>query len=132
MHVTLAAGFKAPEFQLSKQEAEEIAKCVADVQDAYGVNIDPKTQALANLGAALAGAYIPRAGLYLARTRNPAAAKRQQQPQPQPQPQSQANAPNAQPQQQKGNVQKIRPDVESAKDAITPAQLFGFGFTGAE
>lgn len=133
LHVTLAAGFKAPEFQLSKAESDEIAKCVADVQSAYGVNIDPKTQALANLGAALAGSYIPRGAAFMARKKleSKAATKGQQQPQQQPQPQPQAKAPEPQQQpQRKSNVSNIRPDIKDAEQALTPAQLFGFGFSG--
>lgn len=120
---------------MSREESEQLARCVAEVQDAYGVTVSPKTQALANLCAAVGGAYIPRVMLYNARKaneqrnksqRNPTATAGMRQPQPQPQPQ-----PQTQPQPQARASAKVV-DIKTAGEAETPGQLYGFGFSGDE
>lgn len=60
----LATAMKAPEFEIKEDEAKRIVLSLKDVQEAFGVDIDPKTQSVLGLIGVLASCYGPRIIVY--------------------------------------------------------------------
>jgi hypothetical protein len=60
VHSMLATIARAPELELSEDEAAKIAKASVAVAKLYNIETTEKAAAWANLAGALGGAYIPR------------------------------------------------------------------------
>lgn len=60
LHSFAASAFDAPEWGMDIDEAQRIADAVERMQDAYGVQVDPRVAATISLGGILAMSYGPR------------------------------------------------------------------------
>lgn len=93
----------APELKLDHEDSKGIADAIEGIQDAYGIpKLDPKTEALMNLGTVLAGIYGTRAvAIYIRKT---------------------TEKPRTAPQQQHtDNVHNIRPAADPAPPRPQPS-----------
>lgn len=71
VHLGIAGVSQVPECKITEQEADSLAECFGRLQEAYGVNVDPRTAALVSLGSTMAAIYGPRYVIYQMRTNAP-------------------------------------------------------------
>lgn len=72
-HLGLAVALKSPEFALTEQQAEAMAKATEHVLSFYDTEVPAKTMAWVNLGMLAGGIYLEKAGQVAMRKRSDAA-----------------------------------------------------------
>jgi len=123
IHLMGAVAMKQPGLALNEVEAKRLAQAIKSVQDQYPLVIDAKTQAWINLAAIGGMIYVPRV-VALANAKKAARSR----PAPaQPTPSADAVSPAPAPEPSSAGVAPT-----GHKGPLTPAQLFGPSFTGAE
>lgn len=69
VHAGLASLTKIKELEIDESEGKSLAVAVDNVLTEFDIKPDPKTQAIVQLVIAASMVYGPRAGLYMARTK---------------------------------------------------------------
>lgn len=120
IHTMAASALKSPHWELSADEANELAKAAAKVQEQYDISLDPKTEAWLGLATVAGAMYAPRVMVTLHLASEKAKASK---PPPAERPLpggGNFSAPGSSPNQSNGR----------ADGAVTPSQIYGVGFNG--
>lgn len=117
IHTMGSAALKSPHWELTADEANELAKAMAGVQAQYDVSLDPKTEAWLNLATVAGAMYVPRVLVTMHLVRE---TKKAQPKEPPPE----------KPLQQGGSFQASTGMRPNPQEALTPSQLFGPGMNG--
>lgn len=124
VHTMAAAALKMPHLALGEEEAENLAKALAKVQEQYDVSLDPKTEAWINLAMVGGAVYGPRVlvAMHLAASNKP---QKQTTPKPVAEPVMNGHAPGS------GFTPQSVSPMPVGKGPQVPSQLLGrFGLAG--